>query len=153
MRDVILALRDLSGVHWVKVSVENHESVRNHQAYAEISWSGSQVNESPLERQRMTTSEEPAMLFGDWLRMLRRQRKLSQSALADRCGMTASYLSRVESGDRQPGNDHVRALASALGVDPIDAQLRGGHYSDWNHGRDSARPSTPATSTFFQYGR
>ncbi|MEE2789090.1 MAG: helix-turn-helix transcriptional regulator [Myxococcota bacterium] len=66
------------------------------------------------------------MLFGDWLKMLRQQRKLNQSALAARCGMTASYLSRVESGDRQPSPEHVHALARALGVDSVDAQLRAG---------------------------
>lgn len=40
VRDVVIAVRDLSeGVHWVSVSAENQESIHNHAAYGEITWS------------------------------------------------------------------------------------------------------------------
>jgi GTP cyclohydrolase I len=39
VRDVVLAVRALPGVHWLAVSAENLESIHNHSAYAEITWS------------------------------------------------------------------------------------------------------------------
>jgi GTP cyclohydrolase I len=38
VRDVVIAVRALPGVTWLKVSAENLESIHNHSAYAEIDW-------------------------------------------------------------------------------------------------------------------
>jgi transcriptional regulator with XRE-family HTH domain len=50
------------------------------------------------------------------LRALRLERGLSQEEVAERAGMAASTLSRLESGARRLALDHLTPLASALGV-------------------------------------
>jgi transcriptional regulator with XRE-family HTH domain len=61
--------------------------------------------------------QQPA--FGRRLRKLRQARGLSQSALAGD-GMSTGYLSRLESGARQPTDRAVTYLASRLGLEPAD---------------------------------
>lgn len=51
------------------------------------------------------------------LRRLRVERGWSQRRLA-RAGYTAAYISRLESGERQPSVHVIRRLATELGVDP-----------------------------------
>ena len=48
--------------------------------------------------------------------LLRFVANLSQTALADRCGVSRDTISRLERGER-PRLDTARALAHALGVD------------------------------------
>ncbi len=57
--------------------------------------------------------------FGHRLRKLRTARGLSQTALAGE-GMSTSYLSRLESGARQPTDRAVDYLAGRLGLEPGD---------------------------------
>ncbi|MEV8536839.1 helix-turn-helix transcriptional regulator [Streptomyces sp. NPDC051211] len=57
--------------------------------------------------------------FGHRLRKLRMARGLSQTALAGD-GMSTGYLSRLESGARQPTDRAVGYLAGRLGLDPAD---------------------------------
>jgi transcriptional regulator with XRE-family HTH domain len=57
--------------------------------------------------------------FGRRLRRLRTDRGLSQSALAGD-GMSTGYLSRLESGARQPTERAVTYLAGRLGLEPGD---------------------------------
>ncbi|MFE4536900.1 helix-turn-helix domain-containing protein [Streptomyces scopuliridis] len=57
--------------------------------------------------------EQPS--FGRRLKQLRRERGLSQAALAGD-GMSTGYLSRLESGARQPTARAVEHLASRLGI-------------------------------------
>ncbi|MFD5820508.1 helix-turn-helix domain-containing protein [Streptomyces sp. NPDC127038] len=57
--------------------------------------------------------------FGRRLRKLRQARGLSQTALAGD-GMSTGYLSRLESGARQPTERAVAHLAQRLGLDPAD---------------------------------
>lgn len=61
--------------------------------------------------------QQPA--FGRRLRKLRQAKGLSQSALAGD-GMSTGYLSRLESGARQPTERAVAHLAQRLGLDPAD---------------------------------
>lgn len=58
--------------------------------------------------------------FGNRLREARTSRGLSQAALAERAGLTASYLGRLERGLAAPGIDLVDRLAEALGVAAAD---------------------------------
>lgn len=51
------------------------------------------------------------------VRMLRRERAWTLEALADRAGMTKSYLSKVERGHSTPSIAVAMKLAGALGVD------------------------------------
>ncbi|MFJ3309395.1 helix-turn-helix domain-containing protein [Streptomyces sp. NPDC086549] len=61
--------------------------------------------------------QQPA--FGRRLRKLRQAQGLSQSALAGD-GMSTGYLSRLESGARQPTDRAVAHLADRLGLKPAD---------------------------------
>ncbi|HEU0132977.1 MAG TPA: helix-turn-helix transcriptional regulator [Mycobacteriales bacterium] len=54
--------------------------------------------------------------FGAWLRELRRRKKLSQVDLAARAGISATYLSEIEQGERNPTIAVVVRLARALDV-------------------------------------
>ncbi|WP_377269040.1 helix-turn-helix domain-containing protein [Peterkaempfera sp. SMS 1(5)a] len=61
--------------------------------------------------------EQP--VFGRRLRQLRAERGLTLAALAGE-GMSAGYLSRLESGARQPTERAVAHLAAQLGVSPAE---------------------------------
>lgn len=39
VRDVVLEVRKMVGIRWLRVSAENQESIHNHSAYAQIEWS------------------------------------------------------------------------------------------------------------------
>lgn len=54
------------------------------------------------------------------LKGLRVKRKLTQQALADTCDLSVSYISMLERGDRSPPLDTLEALATALGVKPLE---------------------------------
>ncbi len=54
------------------------------------------------------------MTFGDKLRKLRRDKKLSQVELAERVGMNANHLSRLERGVVLPSAEILRRLAQVL---------------------------------------
>ena len=50
------------------------------------------------------------------LRLLRSERRLSQEALAEKVGLTQTYLSQVEGGRRNISIDNISALARSLGI-------------------------------------
>jgi transcriptional regulator with XRE-family HTH domain len=66
------------------------------------------------------------MTFGELLRSLRRAKKLSQRALAERVGLNFTYLSKIENGRLDfagyPSEETILKLAEALGAD-ADALL------------------------------
>jgi transcriptional regulator with XRE-family HTH domain len=67
--------------------------------------------------------------IGARLRTLRRCRGLTQVELADRAGLSASYISMVEHGDRLLDRcSHIAALAGALRVSETDL-VGGPHLS------------------------
>ena len=55
--------------------------------------------------------------FGEALRRLRKERSLSQEALAERAGMAADYLGFIERGDNVATLTVILKLAKALDVD------------------------------------
>ncbi len=55
-------------------------------------------------------------LYTDQLAKLRKERKLTQQALADRIGMHVIQIRRYERGSSQPTLDVIRRLAVALSV-------------------------------------
>ncbi len=62
--------------------------------------------------------------FAGNVRRLRARKRLSQKALADRVGISVSYVSMLERGQRSPPLETVEKMARALGVSP--ASLLGG---------------------------
>jgi transcriptional regulator with XRE-family HTH domain len=62
--------------------------------------------------------------FADSVRRLRAKKKLSQKALADKVGISVSYVSMLERGQRSPPLETIEKMAKALGVPP--ASLLGG---------------------------
>lgn len=49
----------------------------------------------------------------------RAQRKLSQGAVAQKAGVSVSYVSMIERGQRTPPLETLEALAKALSVGPL----------------------------------
>ena len=62
--------------------------------------------------------------FAGNVRKLRSKKKLSQKALADKIGISVSYVSMLERGQRSPPLETIEKMAKALGVSP--AALLGG---------------------------
>lgn len=81
------------------------------------------------------------------IKELRTLRGLSQKELADRMGISAQNLNNYESGQRNPGNKILPALADALGVST--AYLRGDAPKlavyDWETGCTLALPIVSET--------
>lgn len=57
------------------------------------------------------------LLFGLKLRQLRLDRKLSVSELAQKAGLSVSYVTEIEKGRKYPKADKISALANAIQVD------------------------------------
>lgn len=61
--------------------------------------------------------------FGRRIKRLREGKSITQGALADRCGISGGYLSRVESDENDPPAEPViRIMAAVLGA-PVDDLL------------------------------
>ena len=60
--------------------------------------------------------------YTEKIRRLRMDQGLSLQALADKSGITKSYLSQVERGHRKPSFDIMEIIATALGA-KISIQL------------------------------
>lgn len=66
---------------------------------------------------RRRTRSPEGMKFGETLRRMRRDRKLSQDALAEKAGLAADYLGFIERGENVPTLTVLLKLARALDVD------------------------------------
>ena len=64
--------------------------------------------------------DEVVERFARRLRELRVERGMTQADLAQRAGVTATYVSKLESAGAAPGIDLVDKLAIALGVNLLD---------------------------------
>ena len=56
--------------------------------------------------------------FATNVRRLREKKKFSQKALADKVGISVSYVSMLERGQRSPPLETIEKMAKALGVPP-----------------------------------
>jgi len=54
--------------------------------------------------------------FGEKIRKLRLERRLSQEGLAFKAGLHRTYLGAIERGERNPSLRNIVAIAKALGV-------------------------------------
>ncbi len=57
-------------------------------------------------------------IFAANLQRLRHRQRLSQFALAERTGISVSYVSMLERGQRSPPLETIEALARSLDVPP-----------------------------------
>ena len=57
-------------------------------------------------------------VFIDNIKKYRKQTKLSQMALAERCKTATSYIGEIEIGKKFPSIDMIQKIADALGVPP-----------------------------------
>jgi transcriptional regulator with XRE-family HTH domain len=55
--------------------------------------------------------------FGEWLKVARERRGLSQQLLGDYAGLARMSVWRFENGDRTPSRKYIEALARALAPD------------------------------------
>ncbi len=129
VRDVVIAVRSLPGVSWLKVRASNQESIHNHSATAEIEWSRDADVQTP-SFPPLASTVEPEAPFGHWLREQRTARQQSQKALAEALELSASHLSRVESGDKALSTDVIERLAAVWGLDATTLALRAGHIPE-----------------------
>ena len=58
--------------------------------------------------------------FGQRVRELRKERGVSQEALALQTGIARSYMGGIERGEKNPALDHIVRIAAGLGVQPAD---------------------------------
>ncbi|PCH93993.1 MAG: hypothetical protein COB85_06150 [Bacteroidetes bacterium] len=56
------------------------------------------------------------LIFGLKIKELRQKKKLAPAELAERCGLSNSYLNEIEKGKKYPKSDKIFALAEALSV-------------------------------------
>lgn len=68
--------------------------------------------------------------FGQYIKHLRLRREMSQSELGRRADLHTSFLSRIESGEREPSRATVDAIADVLGIDHETARLVAFGYSE-----------------------
>lgn len=68
--------------------------------------------------------DKTAVIFGSILRRLRRDRDLSQEALAIDAGLSTNHISQMERGSRSPTLKTMLALCQALKVSFIEIATR-----------------------------
>lgn len=69
--------------------------------------------------------------FGEYLKSLRKKRKLTIRQLDTYSGVSNSYISQMERGERGvPSPDILRKLAKPLNVDYEELMMRAGHLKD-----------------------
>jgi transcriptional regulator with XRE-family HTH domain len=59
-------------------------------------------------------------LFGKQLRILRKERHLSQEKLAEKCGYHRNQIGRIERGDQTVSFDGILQLSHGLAVPPAE---------------------------------
>ena len=80
--------------------------------------------------------------------LLRRLRgRLSLRDVNRRVGVSSSYLSSIERGERRPGRNVIAKLAAAYGVDPAPLLERAGHAG----ARPVADDEEPDVERAYQY--
>ena len=65
----------------------------------------------------MTNNDSVRLIFGLKVKALRQEKKLSYQQLAEKTGMSLSYMHDIETGKKFPKADKILSLAKALGAD------------------------------------
>jgi transcriptional regulator with XRE-family HTH domain len=59
-------------------------------------------------------------ILGKGIRFYRQQRQLSQATLAEKAGISITFLSNIERGIKYPTSDTLSAIANGLGVEVFE---------------------------------
>jgi len=97
---------------YVKIQglIEDIEDKRDIEEYFKLIQSG--------EEQTIPSEVTFAILQGvNPIRAWREYKQIKVKELANRAGITPSYLSQIETGKRNPTIDTLKAIAQALGID------------------------------------
>ena len=71
------------------------------------------------------------MGFSDAVKVMREQRRLTKAELAERSGVAASYLSRLEAGDyKSPSIETLVSISRGLEMDPRDLLVLAGYVPE-----------------------
>ena len=78
------------------------------------------MNNNPIDQDPIDHIEETAAnRIGSRIREIRLARGLTQAELGDKVGLTADRIRQYEAGYRKPKTDTIKAIASALEVQPL----------------------------------
>ncbi len=83
-------------------------------------------------------------------RMLKRQRSMSGFTLQELCkksGVSASYLARIERGERYPSAAVLRRVAGPLSLGEIELLVSAGYLSSQPPAQDTGRNLDPYVAT------
>jgi len=85
-----------------------------------------------------TATATTGSLLGEWIRKARLEQEISQRALADRAGLSRSYVCDIERGrGAEPSMTTLDKLASALGVSRADLMAAAGLIDKSAGGRET----------------
>jgi GTP cyclohydrolase I len=136
VRDTAERIASLDGARWVRTTAESVESIHNHNAFATIEISAP-TEEPDLASEISHTSEVDAsksehddLAFGSWLKSCRQRQNLGQSRLAEMLGVSNSFLSRVERGERGVSRELALSIATALGSKDEEVLVRAGYFPE-----------------------
>lgn len=79
-----------------------------------------------IRMEKVSKPHAARMVFAKNLRQVRRLKEVSQEALALQAGLSRTYVSEVERGERNVSIDNMGLLADALGVklkDLLDPEM------------------------------
>ena len=65
------------------------------------------------------SQEKMILASGEEIRAARKRKGLTQKQLAEKMGVTETYISQYERGLRQPKPETVKRIADALGIEEI----------------------------------
>jgi len=68
----------------------------------------------------VTTGQDLRAILGRGIKFFRQQRQLSQATLAEKAGISITFLSNIERGLKYPTSDTLSAIANALDVEPFE---------------------------------
>ena len=68
----------------------------------------------------MLNGHELRAILGKGIRFYRQQRQLSQAALAEKAGISITFLSNIERGIKYPTSDTLSAISNGLDVEVFE---------------------------------
>ncbi|MDR2952092.1 MAG: helix-turn-helix domain-containing protein [Treponema sp.] len=73
----------------------------------------------------MLTGQDVRKLLGKRIHFFRKQRQLSQAALAEKADISITFLSKIERGIKYPTSETIAGIANGLGVELHDLFQQG----------------------------